>query len=133
MALPLEITFRHMDPSDALRQNIEKHAERLERFAGDILSCDVVVEAVDHRHRKGNLYNVHVHLTLPGATLDAGRTKPDDHSHEDPYVAARDAFDVMRRRLEDFLRKRGDVKRAEAPKKVLAAAANASEESEEQQ
>lgn len=120
MAMPLEITFRRMDPSDALRQNIEKHAARLERFAGDILSCDVVVEAVDHSHRKGNLYNVHIHLTLPGTTLDAGHTRPDDHSHEDPYVAARDAFDAMRRRLEDFIRKRDDARRVEAPKRAMA-------------
>lgn len=116
MTIPLDITFRRMDTSDALRQHIEKHAEKLERFADRILSCDVVVETVEHRHQKGNRYNVHIHLTLPGTTLDAGRTKPENHAHEDPYVAVRDAFDAMRRRLEDFVRvQRGDVKRHSLP------------------
>ncbi len=44
------------------------------------------------------------------------RSPDEDHSHEDPYVVVRDAFDSMRRRLEDYMRKkRGDVKMHEQP------------------
>ncbi len=39
------------------------------------------------------------------------RAKPLDHSHEDVYVAVRDAFNAAARRLEDHARRmRGDVK-----------------------
>jgi len=115
MSIPVEVTFRDMEPSEALRQNIIEHTERLERFADDILSCDVVVEPSERRHQQGNRYSVRVHLMLHGATIDAGRTPTDDRSHEDAYVAVRDAFDAARRQVEDFVRiRRGDVKRHQA-------------------
>lgn len=40
---------------------------------------------------------------------------PADHAHEDPFVALRDAFRAARRRLEDYERKRRDVKRHSEP------------------
>lgn len=115
MSFPVEVTFRHMDTSEALQQHVEKHAGKLDRLGAEILSCNVVLESVEHRHRKGNRYNAHVHLTLPGNVLDAGRTKPDDHSHEDAYVAVRDAFDAVRRQLEDYQGKLKAARKQPAP------------------
>ena len=111
MSLPITVTFQDMPPSPALRTHIEQHAERLERFAPDLLSCQVTVRHSEERHRKGNRYLVHVRLTLPGGEFEAGRAPDPDHSLEDPYVAVREAFDTLRRQLEDFVRiRRGDVK-----------------------
>jgi len=43
--------------------------------------------------------------------LVVDRAKPLDHSHEDVYLAVRDAFNAAVRRLEDHTSKmRGDVK-----------------------
>ena len=50
MKLPLQVTFRHMEPSDALDADIREHAEILDKFAGNIMSCRVVVEA-PHQHK----------------------------------------------------------------------------------
>ena len=47
MELPLQITFRHMDTSDAVAA-VRERAEELERFFDRIMSCRVVVEC---RHR----------------------------------------------------------------------------------
>ena len=48
---------------------------------------------------------------LQGNELVVDRDPTQDHSHEDPYVALRDAFDAMERRLESFThRRRGEVK-----------------------
>ena len=38
MQLPLQITFRDMEPSEAVEANIRERAERLERFYDHIMS-----------------------------------------------------------------------------------------------
>jgi len=116
MSIPLEISFHGMEPSEALRRNIRQHADHLARFADNILSCHVVIEAVQKRHHHGNLYLARIHVTLPGAHVDVGRARPEDKSHEDVYIAVRDAFNAARRQLEDFVRRRrGDVKQHSSP------------------
>jgi len=111
MPIPLQISFRNMDPSPAVEERIRKKAAKLERFHDRIVNCTVVVEAPHRRHHKGKLYNVRVDISLPGKDVVVDRAKPIDHGHEDVYVAIRDAFDAAVRRLEDQTRKmRGDVK-----------------------
>lgn len=90
-------------------------AEKLEQYHDRITSCRVVVEA-PHRHsRKGKLYVVTVDVTVPGAQLVVNTEKRHHPSHEDAYVAVRDAFNAMTRQLEDHARAaRGDVKSHES-------------------
>jgi ribosomal subunit interface protein len=109
--IPLQITFKNIDHSDAIEARLREKAAYLERFADDIMSCRVVVEAPHKHHHKGNIYHVSVDITLPGEEIVANR-RPDEHqAHEDVYVAIRDAFDNARRQLEDYVRKqRGKVK-----------------------
>ena len=112
MSITTSVTFQDMPSSPTLIADIERHVERLQRFAPGMTRCRVTVQRAEHRHHKGNRYEVLIHVALPGGELDAGHTARPNHSHEDAYVAVHDAFDVMRRRLEDFLRiQRGDVKR----------------------
>jgi ribosomal subunit interface protein len=111
MQLPLQITFRHMDTSDAVAARIRERAEELERFFDRMVSCRVVVECQHPRHRQGNLFRVRVDLKVPGREIAVGRDPAAHHAHEDVYVAIRDAFDTTRRLLEDYVREgRGDVK-----------------------
>jgi len=111
MQIPLEISFRNMDPSPTVEARIREKAAKLERYHDRIIACTVVVEA-PHRHQhKGKLYSVHIDISVPGKDLVVDRAKPLDHSHEDVYVAVRDAFNAAARRLEDHARRmRGDVK-----------------------
>lgn len=116
MQQPLEISFHDVDHSPALEAAIREKAEGLERFFDRIIGCRVVVEAKQRRRHKGNLYAVRIDLRVPGREIVVGRTGPKDHAHEDVYVALRDAFNAMTRRLEDHARKaRGSVKAHEAP------------------
>jgi len=111
MRMPLQITFRHMDPSPALEARIRQRAEDLERFFTRITSCRVIVECRHQRHQQGNLFEVHIDLTVPGGEIVVGRDSGANHAHEDAHVAVRDAFDAARRRLEDHARdRRGAVK-----------------------
>lgn len=115
MNIPLQITFRGMEPSAAVETRILERAEKLERFHDRITRCHVIVET-HRRKRQGNLFDVRVDLTVPGGEIVASRAPSQDHAHEDVLVAVRDAFDAATRRLEDFAReRRGDVKTHEAP------------------
>jgi len=105
MQVPLEITFRGMDRSDAIEARIREKATWLETFHDRIMSCRVVVEAPHRHHHKGRIYTVAVDLTVPGAELVVNRDPGADHAHEDVYVAIRDAFDAAKRQLEAHSRK----------------------------
>ena len=53
---------------------------------------------------------------MPGDEIVVNRERRFDHAHEDVYVAMRDAFDAVRRRLEDYVRRmRGFVKSRAEP------------------
>ncbi len=111
MAVPISITFRGMAVSEALRARIEERAQRLDRFAEDILACNVVVNACEHKHHHGNRYNVRASVTLGDCTIETGHTPSPDSSHADAYLAVTHTFNALRRRVEDHVRRRrGDVK-----------------------
>ena len=116
MKLPLEITFRHMERSDALAANIEEHAAQLDKFVDNIMRCHVVVESPHQHKHQGQLFQISLDITVPGHEITVSRGRDLHHAHEDPYVAIRDAFDAAKRQLQDLARKRrGDVKAHEAP------------------
>jgi ribosomal subunit interface protein len=114
MLLPLQITVRGMEGSAALEARVRELAARLERFSAQIVRCHVIVEA-PHRHgHQGRVYEVHIQVTTPGGSIVASREHRERHSHEDVYVALRDAFRAVRRQLEDYEReRRRDVKHHE--------------------
>jgi ribosomal subunit interface protein len=105
-----------MEPSPAVEARIREKAARLERFHDRIVGCHVVVEERNRHQRKGKLYNIRIEISVPGQNVFVGNVGPQNHAHEDVYVAIRDAFDAAGRRLEDHVRRmRGDVKMHEAP------------------
>lgn len=106
MKQPLQITFHGMERSDAVEDAARKKAEHLERFAPDIMACRVVVDLVQKHKHQGQPYAVRIDLTVPGHELVVDRVQD-----EDVYVALRDAFDDMKRKLEEVVRqRRGDEK-----------------------
>ena len=114
MQLPLQITFRHMEPSAALEARVRELAGRFDRFGADIIGCHVTIEAPHQHQHQGQVFEVHIELTVPQATLVANREHRARHSHEDVHVALRDAFRAVRRQLEDYERRhRQDVKHHE--------------------
>jgi cold shock CspA family protein/ribosome-associated translation inhibitor RaiA len=106
-----------MDRSEYVENAILEKVDKLEGLAERLTSCRVAVEALHRHHHKGHLYRVRIDLTLPGKELVVGHEGHDKHAHEDVYVAVRDAFNAMQRRLqksEDKRRPNG-VKTHEAP------------------
>lgn len=111
MPVPVQISFRHMEPSPAVEARIHEKAKKLERFFDRIIGCEVVVEAPHKHHHKGKLYSVRIEISMPGKNINIDRGSPQNHANEDVYIAIRDAFETAVRRLEDQARRmRGDVK-----------------------
>ena len=114
MELPLEISYRDFPKSEALEAVIREKAGKLDRYYEKIMACRVVVEQPHHNRRQGNLFHIRIDLTVPGKELVVKRDPAEHRAHEDPYVTVNDAFDAMRRQLQDFARRqRGDVKHHE--------------------
>ena len=111
MQVPLEITFRGMDRSEAVEAEIRKHVDSLEHFCDRITSCHVTIE-LPHRHkRQGKQFEVKILLLVPRRELVVSHNPGKDETHTDAYIAIRHAFKAMRRELEDYVREiRGDVK-----------------------
>jgi hypothetical protein len=102
MHTPLRITFQNTPSSAAIRQLIEEQADHLEQFFGRMLACHVVFRLPDGNHRNGGLYEVAVHLKMPGGmTVDVDRTPGLDERFSDPQFAVHDAFRRAGRRLKD--------------------------------
>lgn len=111
MQVPVEISFRNMDRSESVESDIREKVAKLEEFFDRITCCRVVVEAPHKHHHQGNLYHVRIQLEVPQHELVVDREPREKHSHEDVSVAVRDAFQAIRRQLEDYVRMlRGDTK-----------------------
>jgi cold shock CspA family protein/ribosome-associated translation inhibitor RaiA len=104
MQEPLRISYRDVMPSAGIEAAIHERATKLDEFFDRITGCRVLVESPHRRHHQGRLYHVRVELTVPGRTIVVDREPHMHHEHEDVYVAVRDAFDAVRRRLEDYVR-----------------------------
>ena len=121
MAVPLQITFRDFEPSDAVRARIEEEAEKLAHYHPRILSVRVVLEQPNKHRTKGNPFRAVIAIELPGEDVEVSRHPGTQSAHEDIYVCIRDAFDEARRRLGDRKeRQRGAVKHHEAQSRPTA-------------
>ena len=112
--MPFEstITFRDMEPSEALRARIEQRVERLQRLHPHLGSCRVTVATEKLHQHQGHRFHVRIDVTAPpGHEVVVDHEPAQRQTHEDAFVAVRDAFDAMDRRIEDLARvQRGDVK-----------------------
>lgn len=103
MQIPLQISWRNIEPSDVVDETIRGHLDKLGQFFDRIHSCRVAVERPHNHHEHGNQFHVRVELHVPGKELVASRDPDGGHRHEDVYVTIRDAFDSVRRQLQHYV------------------------------
>ena len=108
MEKPVRITSRDFALTGAIDTLIRTRAERLSGYFDRITSCHVVLSAPHvHHHRNGGPFDVNIVLHVPGGELAVNRQHGEDLS-----IAVRDAFDSVRRKLQDHVREmRGEVKK----------------------
>lgn len=110
MQVPLSVSFKGVPVSESVRTACWNEAEKLERFYDRITSCHVTV-ALPQRRRKGNHFDIHVRLALPGGEVNVSRVPDERDQDEVPEQAVRAAFDEARRQLQDHVRRqRGQTK-----------------------
>jgi len=107
MQIPIEITFRNMEPSPALDQSVREWARRLDHVL-PLQRCTVVVEAPRAHHRHGTPFQVHLSITIPGHNIAV--THGDRPEYQDPYLAVSDAFRAAKRQLLEFVAQRRDAR-----------------------
>lgn len=131
MHRPPTITFRGIDHSPTLERDIRARIDKLETYYGAITGCRVLVEPAQRHHETGNRYHVRIAVSVPGDDIvvahepslhasaqaielpETTRVNEPDPQRKHVLVAIREAFDIARRRLQDYARQqRGAVKTA---------------------
>ena len=96
MQSPMTVTFLGIAHSDAIEADIRKRAEKLDACCRDIVSCHVVLDLPHRHHEKGNTFTLRITATTRGEEIAVKREGP----RNELRVVIRDAFDVVRRRLQ---------------------------------
>jgi ribosome-associated translation inhibitor RaiA len=113
----IHITFHQLDHSKALGQRISNKAQKLLKFHPYVSYCRIVVNQPHHHKHKGNLYNIHLEIKVPGQELVINKQPGvKTHPHQDPYVAVDDAFKAAERSLNRYKEKmEGIIKHHQPP------------------
>ncbi|NNG14994.1 MAG: HPF/RaiA family ribosome-associated protein [Gemmatimonadales bacterium] len=101
MELPIQIATRNITLAFSEEEAIRREAMKLENFADRITSCRVMVEMPHRRGNEGVQYLVRIDLTLPGREVVVKR-----QPQEQLRTALQDAFDVAKRQIQDYVRRR---------------------------
>jgi cold shock CspA family protein/ribosome-associated translation inhibitor RaiA len=129
MIVPLQITVRNIQHSEAVDAQIREEVAKLEEFFDHLIHCRVVVEMPHHHQARGNPFHVQIRLEVPGTELIVSH-QPNLHSnsvdmeetkhhkglelegaHKDLYLTIHDAFRKARRQLQEHIqRHRREVK-----------------------
>lgn len=116
MQTPIELTFKHVEPTDDIKALVHEKADHLEKFFDGITSCHVYIRAPHQSQRKGNLYEVTIEVRVPGKELVVRHDQADVAEHEHLRVAVRDAFAAMATELKRWKQQiSGDVKVHDGP------------------
>ena len=117
MRQPMTITFSGMKADPILESEIRKRAGKLDTQCPGIISCHVVADIPHRHHQKGNNFRVRIDIKVRREEIAVEKDGP----HRDHKVVLRQAFDVARRRLQDHVQQRRDVKRrVESPRRGAA-------------
>jgi|SRR5210317_749102 len=99
MTNDIQIVFHSIDQTDALTEAVTKRIEKLSRYCDQIINGRVVLDSPHNHHHKGKVYSVSIEIHTPQIEVRVNQEQHDKQSHEDLYVAIRDAFNVAERQL----------------------------------
>ena len=105
MDRPLEIAFHNCTPSATVETEIRKQVDRLQTRYAHLTGCRVSVEKLHKQHQTGNLFEVHVTLSVPGQDLavsHAPHWAKERFARADVHTSLRDAFRAAERQLESY-------------------------------
>lgn len=100
MQVPLEISYRGVEKTDALDDLIRTKADKLNQFCDYIVSCRIAIEQPQKHQQTGNPYRVRIDMRVPpGKELVVTRDSTGGDMHVGVDTVIRDAFDAAYRQL----------------------------------
>lgn len=106
MNAPIEISFRHFEPSDRIRAKIDELAGNLDRLDRAVISGHVIIDGKNKIGHK-SVVSIHVELAYPGG-LAIGKRSVDLPSPAGPQAfdtALADAFHTAAEQVSTHFRK----------------------------
>ena len=97
MQVPIQVTFRDVKHSSDVMNHVNEKSEKLNKFADNMISCQVVIEYASKQQQSGNLFNTRLIVNVPGKELVSSHNQ-----NENMYMSIHKAFDDMTRLLEDY-------------------------------
>lgn len=100
--IPIEVTFRNMDHSDALEAEARRRAEKLATLWSGVISCRVVCEVTQRSQTQPvpKYFLFRIDVAVPGEDIHASNDVHDEATARDAYMALREAFDAAERQLQ---------------------------------
>ncbi len=111
MVSDTQVLFRGIDHSQAVADAVQKRVDKLERYSDEIQSLRVTLESPHNHHHKGKVFHVGVEAVIPNHDVQVNHDQHDNHSHEDIYIAIRDAFNALERRIKSIYAKKRHLDR----------------------
>jgi len=109
--IPFEVMYEGMARSPVAERHVLEGIARLERLEANVVAAQVTVAKHPVRHSKEGIYDVRIHLSVPGPDVSVSRSPPGHVENEDLVTAIGEAFAKARRALIDRdAVLRGDVK-----------------------
>jgi cold shock CspA family protein/ribosome-associated translation inhibitor RaiA len=112
MKVPLSISYRDIEKTDAIDNLIKEKAQKLEQVCDYITSCRVAVERPHSSVRNGNPYRIRIDITVPPQQEVVVSKEPGNNYKDDALpTVIRDAFEAARKQLRKLVSlQRKDVK-----------------------
>jgi hypothetical protein len=108
MHAPINITYEGVLRSDSIEGCIREEWEALSDIGASITSSSVVVAQPSRKNFSGDPCRLRVRLTVEGASeITVNHDPGAGKRHDAMRLAVRDAFRIVRRRLEDAERRKG--------------------------
>lgn len=108
MNVPLELSFHHLQNTEALEQLVHEQAAHLEKIYARINSCRVAIEVPGHgpvENMGKARFRVRVDVTVPHKELVAVKDETHVEPHQDVYTGVRRAFRAVERQLKQYVRR----------------------------
>ena len=102
MDRPLDIAFHNTEPSAAVEADIRQQVDKLAARHPHLIGCRVSVEALHNQHRTGNVFEVHIVLSVPGRDLAVSRAPhhaTERRARPDIHASLKEAFRAAERQL----------------------------------
>jgi ribosome-associated translation inhibitor RaiA len=99
MQKPLQLSFKNVEGSDAMRSIVQDRVSRLDRVFPNLIGCRVVIE-VPHRPARGGAVplGISVEVEIPGKPMLVVKDTEERRHAQDHAVMVNGSFDVVERK-----------------------------------